>query len=210
MSQKITNDDGDEIEVFTNEELEAQKQAAIEEYKTNNPDKTPELTKLQEDLKAKEEELTKLKDKDTNFSNLRTAKEKAEKEIQDLKTSIDDKIGAAKKEILEGVMKEHYNDTLKNMVGDDKELLAKVELQYKRLADPASSKEEIAKKLSDAYTLATGNARPTVDMGAFSSGGVGKINIPSSQTKLSPEEIEVGKKLAGSMPGMKVDDKDFK
>lgn len=210
MSQKITNDQGDEIEVFTNEELEAQKQAAIEEYKTNNPDKTPELTKLQEDLKTKEEELKKLQDKDLNFTNLRTAKEKAEKEIQDLKTSIDDKIGAAKKEILEGVMKDHYNDVLKNLVGDDKELLAKVELQYKRLADSASTKEEIAKKLNDAYTLATGNVKSDIPTGAWSSGGVGRLKVDSNnKPKLTPEEIEVAKKLAEA-GGIKLEEKDFK
>jgi len=67
MSQKIINDMGEEIEVFTNEELEAQKESAIEDYKTNNPDKTDELTKLQEDLQTKEEELSKFKNKDLNF-----------------------------------------------------------------------------------------------------------------------------------------------
>jgi len=207
MSQKIINDMGEEIEVFTNEELEAQKESAIEDYKTNNPDKTDELTKLQEDLQTKEEELSKFKNKDLNFTNLRIAKEKAESEIDKLKTSIDDKIGIAKKEILEGVMKEHYNDTIKNLVGDDKDLLAKVELQYKRLADTASTKEEISKKINDAYILATGDVRSNVDMGAFSSGGVGRIKV-DTKSPLSQEEKDFTKKLAAA-GGLKLEDKDF-
>jgi len=140
-------------------------------------------------------------------SRKRIAKEKAESEIDKLKTSIDDKIGIAKKEILEGVMKEHYNDTIKNLVGDDKDLLAKVELQYKRLADTASTKEEISKKINDAYILATGDVRSNVDMGAFSSGGVGRIKV-DTKSPLSQEEKDFTKKLAAA-GGLKLEDKDF-
>lgn len=210
MSQTITNDMGDEVEVFTQEEIETAKQQAIDEFKTNNPDKTEELTKLQDNLKIKEEELEKLKNKDLNFTNLRTAKEKAEQEIEKLKTSIDDRIGAVKKEIFDGVMKDHYNDTLKKLVGDDKDLLAKVELQYKRLADTASTKEEISKKLSDAFTLATGISKQDLGSDFYSSGGIGKIKVDRKDKELSAEEIELGKRMVASVPGMKLEEKDFK
>ena len=208
MPQKITNENGEEIEVFTNEELESQKQAALEEYKTSNPDKTSEIEALQVELAETKEKLEGLSNKDLNFAALRDKVKEKERQIDGLTKSIDEKIGVAKKEILEGVMKDHYNDTINRLVGDDKELLAKVELQYKRLADSASTKEEVTRKLSDAFVLATGSSKESFNSGAFSSGEIGKIKVGSNKNKLSDEEKEFAKKMAGSV-GMKLEDKDF-
>src|SRR5438105_3456954 len=99
---------GEEKEVFTQEELDAQKNEALEQYKKDNPDKSGELTKLQEDLKKSQEDLAKANDKDTNFKNLREAKDALEKKVEDLTKSFDDKISNVKKEVLEGVIKDHY------------------------------------------------------------------------------------------------------
>lgn len=208
MSQIILKDDGSEVEVFTADEIEAQRSAAIEEYKVANPDKTVEVTGLQETLKTALEDLDKLKGKDLNFNNLRTAKEKAEADVKALKEEIDLKIGAAKKEILEGVMVDHYNDTVKALAGDDVELKKKIEFQYKRLVDSASTKEEVTKKLTDAWVLASKKE----DGGAFnttviSSGGVGNINARSDK-KFSPEEKAFAQKLAESA-GLKLEEADF-
>jgi hypothetical protein len=199
MPQKILNDDGEEIEVFTQAELQAQKDSALEEYKKTNPG-NEEITKLQEELKVKTEELLKLQDKDLNFTALRQAKEKLEADIEA-------KIGSFKKELLEGVTKEHYQETMKKLAGDDKELADKIELQYKRLADPASTKEEISKKLMDAFVLASGGNKQSIDSGVFSSGGIGRIKV--EQKQMSPEEIEFSKKFAQA-GGIKLEDKDFK
>ena len=64
MGQIIKSEDGTEIEVFTGDEIEQQKQAAIEQYKIDNPDKGDELILLQEELRVKQEELSKVKEKD--------------------------------------------------------------------------------------------------------------------------------------------------
>lgn len=210
MPKTINDSNGAEIEVFTADEIEAQKEAAIEEYKANNPDKTAELERLQQEKTKLESDMKGLKDKDFNFASVRKALAEKDEEIKKMNSSIDEKIGAAKKEVLEGVMKDHYNDTLKKLVGDDKDLLAKVELQYKRLADTASTKEEITKKMQDAFTLATGYGREAIDSGAFSSGGVSRIanKNNANKTPLTPAEKELGKKLAQA-GGLKVEDKDF-
>lgn len=200
--------DGEEREVFTQEELEEQKNQALEDYKTNNPDKSEEVTKLQDELKKAQEDLKGLKDKDINFANLRNKVGEKEKEIEELKTSIDEKIGVVKKEILEGVMKDHYNDTLKSLVGEDKELLEKVEFQYKRLADASSTKEEISKKLNDAFILATGGVKNSVNPQVFSSGGVGGKPGVAKKPKLNAEEMELAMKLAQA-GGIKLTEKDF-
>ena len=195
MSETITKD-GVDIEVFTVEELEAQKQEAIENYKSENPDKADELASLQEELKLKEEELTKVKDKDTNFANLRKQKEAAEKKITDITAEIDTKISAVKKEVMEGVMKDHYNDTLKVLAGDDEEVKKKIEFQYKRLADAAATKEEVGNKLRDAWVLAT-KPEVTDALNSFviSSGGVGKLHIKGQEKKFTPEEKALGAKF---------------
>ena len=201
MSEIITKDDGSQVEVFTAEEIQSQKDIAIEEYKTANPDKSEERSKLQEKLKGFE-------DKDLNFSHLRKQKEEAEKKVEDILKGVDDKINTVKKEVLEGVMKDHYNDTIKKLVGDDKELLSKVELQYKRLGDPAGTKDEVSRKMNDAFLLATGTSQIN-DNSAFSSAGVGRIKVENNIQKLSEEEKQMARELAKA-GGMVLTDEDFK
>src|SRR3990167_9199445 len=115
MSEIIKKEDGTEIEVFSAEELEAQKQEAIEQYKLDNPDKTEELTALQA-------ELEKLKSKDVSIAELRKQKNNAEAKIEEIVKGTDEKITKVKQEIMEGVMQDHYNDTIKALAGDDEEL----------------------------------------------------------------------------------------
>ena len=185
MSTYITNDDGSQTEVFTAEELEAQKTAALEEFKIANPDKTEELTKAQE-------ELEKLRGKDLNFGKLREQKEAAEKKVDEILKGVDERVGLAKKEILEGVMKDHYSETINTLTGGDKDLIAKVELEYKRLTDAAASKEEVSKKLKDAYLLAT-RADAGVDSSVYSSGSVRRP--PANVGGLSEDEKDLLTKM---------------
>src|SRR3990167_7654492 len=110
MSKTINDTEGNEIEVFTLEELQAQKDSAIEEFKTANPDKTEELSKLQKELEG-------YKDKDLNFANLRKQKEEAEKKVEDILKGVDENIGVVKREVLEGVMKDYYNETINSLTG---------------------------------------------------------------------------------------------
>lgn len=192
--QTVKLEDGSEIQTYTEEELEAQKQEAIEQYKLENPDKTDELTALQDELREKEEELAKSKDKDQNFAGLRKAKEEAEKKLTDFTKDIDTKISNVKKEVMEGVLKDTYNDNLKALAGEDAELSKKIEYHYKRLGDTASTKDEISNKMRDAYLLATKpEGYDALNSSVLSTGGVGRLNIQPKGQKLSAEE----KVLAG-------------
>jgi DNA repair exonuclease SbcCD ATPase subunit len=194
--------EGQDHEFYTPEEVEATKAQAIEEYKSQNPDKSEEIQKLQDELKAKEEQLLGLKDKDMNFSNIRKELKDKEDQIKLLKQDIEDKVSSAKKEILEGVMKDHYLETLKTLSGGDKELADKIEFQYKRLGDTASTKEEIFKKLKDAFVLASGGGSG-VSSSVFSSGGVSPLKVDKTE-KLNDAEKEVLAKLARA-GGMNID-----
>lgn len=210
MPKTISDSTGEDVEVYTKEELQIQKDAVLEEFKNANPDKTNELNKLQEDLKKANEDLDKAKNKDTNFANLREAKEALENKVKELNESIDSKVGSAKKEIMDGVVKEHYSDIINKLAGDDKELLAKIEFQYKRLGDAAGTKAEIEKKLNDAYVLATGNMAGGIGQRPFSSGGSAPLKIDrNNNPPLNSEEMDLAKKLAAA-GGIKLEDKDLK
>lgn len=208
MPQIIQNELGEDVEVYTADEIAAQKEAAIEEYKQSNPDKGEEVTALQAELATANEALKKFENKDLNFGNLRTQKEAAEKKVEELTAQIDTKIDTAKKEVLESVLQDHYADTLKSLAGDDEELQKKIEFHYKRLADPASTKTDVTKKLTDAWVLATKPEEPNaLTSTVISSGGVSKPKI-NSAAPFSPDEKALGQKLAEA-GGMTLKDEDF-
>ena len=202
MSKQITDSTGADIEVFTPAEVAAQKEAALAEFKAQNPDQKEEIEKLQA-------ELTKLKEKDLNFSNLRAGKDDLESKVKALQAEIDQKVSIAKKEVLEGVMVDHYKDTLRALAGDDADLQKRVEFEYKRLIDPAGTKDEVTKKLQDAWVLAT---KPEVsnalNSSVISSGGVARIQTKSNQS-FTAEEKAFGQRLAQS-GGLVLKDDDFK
>lgn len=212
MSKIIKDDDGNELEVFTAEELEAQKVEAIEKYKEENPDISTEmqakLDKYEEDLRLAQEQLEKAGDKGTNIANLRKAKEDAEKKLQEFEKGLGSKIEQVKNEILEGVNKDHYNDTMKMLAGNDKELEKKIEFNYKRLGGGSGTKADITAKLNEAYLLSTGVPADSGASSAFSSGGANRIRSTSAGPKLSAEEQALATRMAAA-GGMKLEPKDF-
>ncbi len=176
---KITDAEGKEIEVLTLEEVEAQKTAAVEASRATLME---ESKKVQETLKSKEEELAKLKDKEMNFEALRK--------------SVDEKLGAMKKEVLDGVLQDHYNDNLGVLAGADEELKKKIELQYKRLTDVAATKEQVARKLRDAWSLATKiEDTNALNSSVISSGSVVRPRFAGQNQQFSQEEKIIGNKL---------------
>lgn len=202
----VKNEDtGEEEEFFTAEEVQAEREAEINKYQQEHPDQSAELTVLQQKLKDAEDKLGKVDNKDKNFAALR-------KQVEDLKAGIDEKISTAtegaKKEVLEGVNKDHYSETLKTLAGDDEELKKKIELHYKRLGDPASTKAEITAKLKDAYTLATGQSAESMNSSVFSSGGANRPKTKTGTEKLTEAEKTLATKMAKA-GGMKLDEKDF-
>lgn len=199
----ISDSTGADIEVYTAEELEAQKTAALEEFKNT------EYEGARSALAKAEEELAKLKDKDLNFGNVRKQKEAAEKKVEELKNEIDTKIATAKKEVLDTVTLDYKNETIATLAGGDDELKKKIEFHYNRLNDPAGTKEEIAKKLTDAYALATKvESTGALNSTVISSGGVSRINI-KAKGNYTPEEKAFAHKLAQS-GGLSLTEEDFK
>ena len=200
MSQRIINENGDEVEVFTAEEVEATKAEA-----------KAEADKIQAEFAKAQEDLKKYQEKDLNFADLRQQKQAAEDKVANLSKEVDEKIGAAKKEILEGVLVDHYKDTLKTLAGEDADLQKKVEYHYKRLADAAATKEEVSKKLTDAYFLATkqedGGA---LNSAVVSSGFASAVRVNTTPKSFTAEEKAMAQKLADAGGLGKLEDSDFK
>ena len=210
--EKITTDKGEIVEAYSKADVEASAksaadkaapeaaEAAIAKYKEENPDKTDDY---EAQLKEKEEELAKLKEKETNFAKLREQKDdsesKAEAKIEEIQKEMDDKLKesseATEKRVLEGVYKDHYQEELKNLAGEDDELKKLIEVQYGRLTDPTTNTGEISKKLRDAWTLATKTEESdALNTAIVSSGGASAIQT-KSQDKLSPEIEQVASKF---------------
>lgn len=189
----------DAVSQYELEEIRQQKDAELSELQQ-------QFETAQAELKKRDEEIAKLKDKDLNFAQLRAQKAEAEKKADQLKSEIDEKLTSAKKEIFEGVLKDHYSEALSNLAGDDEELKKKIEHHYQRLSDAATSKGEIDKKLRDAWSLATATDEP-LHGAAFSSGYVSRVS-PQQPKNFSNEEKELAKKLAQA-GGLSLEDKDF-
>jgi len=104
MSETIKDEDGTEREVFTQEEIDAQSQSAIDKYKEENPGDDTLKTSLEEKealLKEKEEELEKEKGKEKNFAKLRKIAEEKGIKLDEKDEAMDSLREETKKEIAE-------------------------------------------------------------------------------------------------------------
>lgn len=120
-------------------------------------------------VKEKEEMVAKLKgfeDKDLNFQKLRHKKEEdiSDEKKQELK-SIEDRVAEMEANLnkkhqafVEAQFETARTKKLESLAGEDTELKEKIEFHYARLTDETSTPEAVAKKLEDAYILATGMA----------------------------------------------------
>lgn len=202
----VINESGEDVQVFTPEEVQAEKEAALAQVKQ---EKDAELEAAQAELKTANEKLGKLESKDFNFATLRKQKEDAESKIEKIAQEMGTKIEGVKKEILEGVSKDYFNEVLGTLAGDDAELKKKIEFQYNRINDSPGTKEEISKKLRDAYTLATAtiDTPGAITPSVMSSGGAGKLQF-KKDNKFTPEEKAFAQKLAHS-GGLQLKEEDF-
>ena len=212
MPQNITDSTGAEIEVYTAEEIAAKEEEAsakaIADYKAANPDQTEKLTELEKQLTTAKDDLAKADDKDQNFAALRGAKEKAEKDLTEFQANfskaLDERLSAFKGDVLGAVQQDHFNETLKAFTGGDDELMKQVKFQYDRIKDVAGTKEEITKKLSDAYLLATATPeRNALNTTVLSSGGTSIQMRGGAKAPLGADEKELGAKFGLSDQDLK-------
>lgn len=191
---------GEEIEVYSKEELEAAAEAkAAEERERLEAEKEEALEAANAEKEELETKLKKFEDKDYNFSKLREKKNKNEdgesqEEIQKKIDELNQKIDAIGNQSKEDTL----NDFIKNKVGEDKETKEKFDYYYKRLGSDAKSKEEIQKAATEALQLATGGSyQPDRDQSMHSVGA--NQNYRQQNTGEPSEQAkEIGSKLGVS------------
>jgi exonuclease VII large subunit len=186
MSKYLT-DDGDEVEAFTeeevNEKIEEAKKSIEENYANDIKEKEDAIAELNKKLEGKD-------DKEKNFANLREAKEALEKGIDDIKKQTEEEISKIKKDLFASELKREILST----AGGNKELAEKIELHYKSFQLPKEGEDD--KRLENAILLATGGKISTIKAGSFSSGiGSAGSTIIRGADKLSEEAVELGKKF---------------
>ena len=186
MPEKIEKD-GVEIDVFTAEEVAAREAAAVDAIKAEH---ATVLATKEAELKKVSYDLSKLGEKDHNFSVLRSQKEELEKQIKESGEQANIKI----EEVRNSLIKDVVDEMVVNFAGGDEELKKKIEFHYNRLPEKPTIKAEISKKMAEAYLLATGSTvKPDPLNRALPTGGGRMPNINS--TPLTPEQVELGKKM---------------
>lgn len=185
--------DGNEVQAFTQDELDAEKKKAAEEAAKNNP----ELTKLQEDYAAAQKEIEGFKNKDLNFGNLKELKDASEKKAAELEAQIN--------EIKTNSVKTIETEVFDSLANGDADLKAKLEAEYKTFRGEPKTKEEILAQAKKALSI----VKPAVVPGAFdafssSNGGRNRGQNSNGGTYTpSPEVAAVGSKMG-------ISDEDFK
>ena len=196
MPKTIKNEEtGEDEELYTPEEVDAEKEKvrteAIDNYKKENPDKTEELETTVKERDEIKVELEKLKGKDMNFGNVR-------KIIDDLTKRLDEKDKFIEGQIKSGLQTAAVDTAIDEMAAGDEEMKKKIKFHFDTTlaAVKITTAEELKNKLNQSYQLAGGvpaNAMP--GGGAMGSGGAYPGKRKVSGSPLSPATKEVAKKV---------------
>ncbi len=190
---KLFDKDGNEVEAFTPEELEAKKKEAIDEYVKNNPDKGTELTAAQTALKEAQDKLKEFEegggDDDAQKKRLKAEKKTAEDALKTAVEGLTKQMNDMQTNFLAG----HKTKMLEKLSGGDPEKKKKIEFefdQYNEGKKAPANEVELAERMAKAATLATGAAVTPNFMDGMSSagqrgdsqnGGGGKVQVEESE-----------------------------
>jgi hypothetical protein len=179
--------------IFMEEEetKDVSEEESTEEEIDNDSEEETSVEKLKDEIK-------KLKDKEHNFGEVRKMldEEKSKrKELEDKLKGKETEEQSKEKEEVEKIKKEYMSETL-NELSDEEEVKKKVLYHYERIKDEATTKDEIAKKMKDAYILATRDEKvdPLLKAHNADTQGVEPTNVRDNETEKS-KEIRKGLRL---------------
>jgi len=163
------------------------------------PDEVEKLKKEADTVKSElaqvKESLSKLENKDLNFKRLRdmteSEKEKltvTEMELKKRQESLEEEQKTWKEQVIES----HKNDALAVLASEDEELRKKILFNYDRIKDDAVTKEQIAKKMKEAYLL---SVEKHAIINPLTLGGAGMPPKIISKEKITPELEELARKM---------------
>lgn len=207
MPKQIKGEDGAEETVYSQAELDAQHDAAIEKYKEEHPEDSAILTERDE-LKTKLEEAERLLagsgDKTYNFKKLEQEKTELAAKLANIDKTIDERVNAVRNEFTANALE----TAVSSLAGDDQELAKKLKFHFEKTLAAVQPKTpaEFKKKVQDAYMLAAGKAAEESAMntavigsgsgGGMPGGGSGGGNSNASKD-VAPEVKAMGLKHFG-------------
>ena len=200
---KIKNEKGEEIEVFTAEETAERikdaetkaAEAAVNQYKEQNPDKADEVDKLKNDLADAQKRLDEAEKGDNKGQVERLRKErdealsKVDTVVKDITKKIDDLTNAQ--------IKETEEEFLNRLSGGNVEMKKKIKLEFDNYKPNEKSKDAIKQRMLVAAQIVTG-AKPKPDMMDNISGGGERGNGNgggSSKVELTQNQKAIGNVL---------------
>jgi len=220
---KIKQQDGTEIEVFTQEELDERVQAAkdeatktatdaatkaaqdaadkaLEDYKKENEGKTnEEVEKLQKELQEAQE---KLDGAGGSGGDDDAQKRRLMQERDDARKNLEQGMADMKKEMEDfksGMTGDVKNDLLDKYVGkDDAELREKVGLEFDRYRSDEVSKAQMEERMQAAFTIVKGEAPTPAALDGMTSGGQRGDGNPA-EGKKHVEVTENAKNIAKAL-----------
>lgn len=206
---KLFDKDGNEVDAFTNEELEAKNKEAVDTYIKENPSKKDELDKLTGDLKTATEKIAEFEKggggeggeggegDDEQKKRLKQAKVDAENALAEGLKEVKDEMIKFK----EGFVSGHKTKILDKLANGDPELLKKIELEYDDYSEGKSApanETEMQERLTKAFTIATGlppapnfmdgmaNSAPR---GEGDNGGAGETKEPETENSKNMRKV---------------------
>ena len=205
MAEEAFNLAGDKIgEVLTPEEMEEQKRQEVEKARASWESQSVE--ERDEKISTLESELEKLKEKEINFSNLRDKTRTQEEEQNKNKTKIDElesKLEQSKSELKDFVVGDYRNNLIDEVAMGDAEVKKAIEENFKRIAGPEDTKEQVLNKVKEAAGMTAAQAgmigQDIVDSTSilFSGGSSGKSVANGSVGEMSPEVKDMARSRFG-------------
>jgi len=200
---KIKDEQGNEVEVFTQTDLEARLEAERTKIVADAEKKVEEkygsdMEKLKNDLadvtkKLEDAEEAGGHSNDGQVERLRRERDDATKALKDFETKVSKEINDFKS----AVVADQKNDLLDTLSGTDAELRKKIEFEFDNYRPGAVSKKDIEERMKKAYQLATGNApQPhAFDSLGVNNRGQGRDHTPEGTAKDNPNREAMRKAL---------------
>lgn len=143
---KFFDEDMNEVEAFTQAELDAKLKEAEAKFKENNPDSSKELEKLKKDLESKVKEVEEAKERG---DRLEESYKEARTKLKDI-----DKQQKSSEEEKQATYEKMVEDTIKTQAGDDKELAEALRERYEgRKYEVTIDSTELNKRMGEELLL---------------------------------------------------------
>lgn len=198
---KYFDENGNEVEAYTEEDLKEKNQEAIDNYIKENPDKSKELTQANTDLDDANQKIKDFEEAgggdEGQKKRLLNDKNKAETALDDVKTDFSKQIN----DLRDGFVSGSKTEIIEKLSGGDKELADKIELEYDDYSegkDSPANNQEVQKRLEKAFTIATGKAPEPNFMdnttgasakGDVNDGGAGGSKEPENENSKSMRKV---------------------